>query len=76
MYASNYQLKNFYINDDKIIEQKNISCPWQSKIIEDLQRQLTFERSRNRELVKKIEFLEKQTQENIEKKDHVIINIS
>lgn len=76
MYASNYQLKNFYINDDKIIEQKNISYPWQSKIIEDLQRQLTFERSRNRELVKKIEFLEKQTQENIEKKDHVIINIS
>ena len=69
MYASNYQLKNFYINDDKIIEQKNISYPWQSKIIEDLQRQLTFERSRNRELVKKIEFLEKQTKETFKNID-------
>lgn len=67
MYASNYQLKNFYINDDKIIEQKNISCPWQSKIIEDLQRQLIIERSRNRELVKKIGMLEKTTTESLKK---------
>ena len=74
MYASNYQLKNFYINDDKIIEQKNISCPWQSKIIEDLQRQLIIERSRNRELVKKIGMLEKTTTETF-KKEHIIINI-
>jgi len=72
MYASNYQLKNFYINDDKIIEKKSISCPWQSKIIEDLQRQLILERSRNRELIKKMEVLEKKTKET---KDHVIINI-
>lgn len=75
MYASNYQLKNFYINDDKIIEQKTISSPWQSKIIEDLQRQLILERSRNRELVKQIGVLEKQTQET-EKQKHVIININ
>jgi uncharacterized protein YigA (DUF484 family) len=74
MYASNYQLKNFYINDDKIIEQKNISCPWQSKIIEDLQRQLTIERSRNRELIKKIGMLEKKTTETL-KKEPIIINI-
>lgn len=74
MYASNYQLKNFYINDDKIIEQKNISCPWQSKIIEDLQRQLIIERSRNRELVKKIGMLEKTTTETL-KKEPIIINI-
>jgi len=69
MYASNYQLKNFYINDDKIIEQKNISCPWQSKLIEDLQRQLTFERSRNRDLVKKIGMLEKTTTETFKNID-------
>lgn len=74
MYASNYQLKNFYINDDKIIEQKNISCPWQSKIIEDLQRQLILERSRNRELVKKIGMLEKTTTETL-KKEPIITNI-
>ena len=59
MSLSNYQLKNFYINDDKIIEKKYISCPWQSKLIEDLQRQLTLERVRNRELVRKIGILEK-----------------
>ena len=52
MYSFKYHMKNFYINNDKIIEQKNNSCPWQSKIIEDLQRQLALERSRNRELVK------------------------
>lgn len=75
MYASNYQLKNFYINDDKIIEQKTISCAWQSKIIENLQRQLILERSRNRELVKQIGVLEKKTKET-EKKKHVIININ
>lgn len=74
MYAPNYQLKNFYINDDKIIEQKNILCPWQSKIIEDLQRQLIIERSRNRELVKKIGMLEKTTTETL-KKEPIIINI-
>jgi len=74
MSLSNYQLKNFYINDDKIIEKKNISCPWQSKIIEDLQRQLTLERVRNRELVKKIGVLEKNIKEN-RKDEPVIINI-
>jgi uncharacterized protein YigA (DUF484 family) len=74
MSLSNYQLKNFYINDDKIIEKKNISCPWQSKIIEDLQRQLTLERVRNRELVRKIGILEKKTKEN-RKDEPVIINI-
>ena len=65
MSLSNYQLKNFYINDDKIIEKKYISCPWQSKIIEDLQRQLTLERVRNRELVKKIGILERKKQKKI-----------
>lgn len=75
MSLSNYQLKNFYINDDKIIEKKNISCPWQSKIIEDLQRQLTLERVRNRELVKKIGILEKKTKEDSFEKKPVIINI-
>lgn len=58
MYPSNYQLKNFYINDDKIITQKFAKCPWQSKMIEDLQRQLIIERSRNKELNKKISILE------------------
>ena len=58
MYSSNYQLKNFYINDDKIITQTIVKCPWQSKMIEDLQRQLIIERSRNKELNKKISILE------------------
>lgn len=72
MSSSNY-IKNFYINDT-IIEKNNTLCPWQSIIIEDLQRQLALERVRNRELVRKIGILEKKTKEN-RKDEPVIMNI-